>query len=147
LVTSGGGSGGGTNAFTTAFASYSPAGNTSISGSIVPSGNISLSGLSAAAHVLSSQEMPNHSHQYSIPIYRCPPGSARYIQDTTQYRYNLADAQDQATGGGRGHTHNVSGNANFSGSNSPFSGNGALSGKATQQFAVKYADFLVATKN
>jgi hypothetical protein len=111
---------GGTVAFTTAFASQTPAGSVSIN----------TSGLSAGATTLSTTQIPSHSHTSQrnqadfggVPVFaQGEPGA------TTINTGN--------TGGGGSHTHTVSGSAT-----------GSFTGTAID-LAVQYIDVIRATKN
>lgn len=96
-VVSGTASSGGSVAFTTAFASQTPA------------GSINTSGLSAGATTLSTSQIPSHTHDI---YYSTVAGNGRLgrasSDETLTYSTN-------ATGGGSSHTHTVSGSATFTG--------------------------------
>jgi hypothetical protein len=119
-VVTGTASTGGSVAFTTAFASQTPAGSVSIN----------TSGLSAGATTLSTTQIPSHSHTSQrnqadfggVPVFaQGEPGA------TTINTGN--------TGGGGSHTHTVSGSAT-----------GSFTGTAID-LAVQYIDVIRATKN
>ena len=118
-VVTGTASTGGSVAFTTAFASQTPAGSISIN----------TSGLSAGATTLSTTQMPSHNHntslfegagQASVPA----AGAAGFST------FNTGN-----TGGGGSHTHTVSGSAT-----------GTFTGTAIN-LAVQYVDVIRATRN
>jgi hypothetical protein len=118
-VVSGTASSGGSVAFTTAFASQTPA------------GSINVSGLSAGATTLSEAQIPAHAHIYS----------ARGLHDTSGGSVTAQGVGNPATttlstnntGGGGSHTHTVSGSATFTGT--------------AINLAVQYVDVIIATKD
>jgi len=111
---------GGTVAFTTAFASQTPAGSVSIS---------AVAG-SAGATTLTTPQIPSHSH--GVPAYVNPGGSAGF-SNAAYYNYSF-DRPTSSTGGDGSHTHPFS----FS------SGSGTFTGTAIN-LAVKYYDFIIAS--
>jgi hypothetical protein len=127
-VVSGSAGSGGATAFTSVFASRTPAG--SVSGSV--SGSNSGGGVNG--HTLSTHEMPSHSHQISFA------GT-----DGAQSRSRSGAAQtgtfDSAAAGGNGsHAHGFT-PPSWSGSFS-----GSFSGSA-MDFDVQYVDVIFASKN
>ena len=160
----GGGTTGGTTDFTTAFGSYTPGGSVSVSLSGLslsgastntvnqtPSGSVSLGGLSVGSTSIATSQMPSHSHQYQ----QRPPGGPGVVGQG-----NIGNNNTVATtgeGGSGGHNHSISGSGSFSGNNmshdhnvsGSVSGNASASftGSATTQFAVKYVNVILCTKN
>lgn len=115
---------GGSVAFTTAFASQTPAGSVSIN----------TSGLSAGATTLSTSQIPSHSHvqtaangEYSDGYFSSGPGSYFGSANTPLSTAN--------TGGGGSHTHSISGSAT-----------GSFTGTAIN-LAVQYVDVIRASKD
>ena len=117
-VVSGTASTGGSVAFTTAFASQTPAGSVSIN----------TSGLSAGATTLSTTQIPSHTHSYALINggNNCFPGA----NGTGSFAGTTG-----ATGGGGSHTHSISGSAT-----------GTFTGTAIN-LAVQYVDVIRASKN
>lgn len=97
-VVSGTASTGGSVAFTTAFASQTPA------------GSINTSGLSAGATTLNTTQIPSHTHSITAQQDGCANsnGFRGFTSNTSSFNTN-------ATGGGGSHTHTVSGSATFTG--------------------------------
>lgn len=117
-VVSGTASTGGSVAFTTAFASQTPAGSVSIN----------TSGLSAGATTLTTPQIPSHNHTAAtvgggINAGGSPGGPT------------AASGNTGNTGGGGSHTHSVSGSAT-----------GSFTGTAIN-LAVSYVDLIIASKN
>lgn len=118
LVNTAAGGSGGTVAFTTAFASQTPAGSVSISGG------------SVAATTLTTCQIPSHNHQTSGAIGgSCSP--ANFFLYTNSGSPNLNTA---ARGGGGSHTHTFT------------QPTGSFTGTAIN-LAVQYVDIMIATKN
>jgi hypothetical protein len=118
-VVSGSVSSGGTVAFTTAFASQTPAGSVSIN----------TSGLSAGATTLSTTQIPSHAHSLPPPQIGCggssiPTGGAGAFAGSTG-----------STGGGGSHNHSISGSAT-----------GTFTGTAID-LSVQYVDVIIASKD
>ena len=161
-VVSGNASSGGTTAFTSVFASRTPGGSVSVSGSnsggsianTTATGSVSgsNSGGGVSGHTLSTSEIPSHTHSY--------------FNNGSQYdnpynvggsRYQLYQAATTgATGGNGSHAHGFT-NPSWSGSisinahnhtvtNPSWSGSGSFSGTA-MDFAVQYVDLIIASKN
>jgi hypothetical protein len=119
-VVTGTASTGGSVAFTTAFASQTPAGSVSIN----------TSGLSAGATTLSTDQIPSHTHTIgNAGDGSESPLSARYGASPTA-TYNSG-----STGGGNSHSHSISGSAT-----------GSFTGTAIN-LAVQYIDVIRATKD
>ena len=115
---------GGSQNFTTAFASQTPTGSVTIS---------SVSG-SAGSTTLTTPQIPSHSHNV---IQSNGSGSgALSVNSTSSANLVFAQTPTTSTGGGGDHTHPFS----FS------SGSGTFSGNAIN-LAVKYYDFIIASKN
>jgi hypothetical protein len=119
---------GGTVAFTTAFASQTPAGSVAISGSV-------------DGTTLSSAQIPSHTHvtniEYMDPIQSHNHGSqgGYVMQGSNQYGGRSTDSgTNQYTGGGGSHSHTVSGVS------------GSFTGTAIN-LAVQYVDAIICTKN
>lgn len=120
-VVSGTASTGGSVAFTTAFASQTPA------------GSINTSGLSAGATTLSTTQIPSHNHTASMGNTNYGSGSVNTASNQGDTGSNPGTLTTSSTGGGSSHTHSVSGSATFSGT--------------AINLAVQYADVIIATKN
>ena len=118
-VVSGAASSGGSVAFTTAFASQTPAGSVTIT---------DVTG-SAGATTLSIAQMPSHTHGYDNQAGTGSGITPGGLKNAIQY-------QTSATGGGGSHDH-------------PFSftsGSGTFSGSAID-LAVQYVDLIIASKD
>ena len=110
-IVSGTGAGtGGSVAFTTAFASQTPA------------GSVNASGLSAAATTLTTSQVPAHAHQMSSGVGLTPTGAYSTFTSTnpasksaTQSNTGVQNLGTDNTGGGGSHTHTISGSATFTG--------------------------------
>ena len=121
---------GGNSAFTTAFASYTPAGNVSVSGSVSMSGNI-------GSTTLSTAQIPSHSH--AIPQFQ-PYGPYGFGITTEKFsnNNNVGSTRNTGSGGSHNHNHNLSGSLTVNSSN--FSG-------SAKDLAVQYVDTIIATKD
>jgi|688.fasta_scaffold01227_35 hypothetical protein len=162
-VVSGTASSGGTTAFTTVFASRTPAGTVSVSGSnsggsianatVTGSVSGSNSGGGVSNHTLSTSEMPSHQHGLSMIAPDVGGGDVvlRYSAGYTNTRL----ATD-FTGGSGSHGHGFT-NPSWSGSislnahshtftNPSWSGSASFSG-ASMDFAVQYVDLIIASKD
>jgi hypothetical protein len=127
VVSGSGGSTGGTTAFSTIFSSKTPAG--SISGGVTNS------------HTLTISQMPSHTHSITSNFILGTTDTTR--NNTNQIADRGANAGSSfynptytaaSTGGGAGHTHNISA--------------GALTFTGTpMNFAVQYADIIICTKD
>jgi hypothetical protein len=161
-VVSGTASSGGSVAFTTAFASQTPAGSVSVSvsaGSLsvsagtLATGNTTSTG-SVGSTTLSTSQIP--SHQHNLNYYSSTPTAAGFGYNASgNYGTQTADANriTQAAGGGGSHNHSLSMNAhNHSITGSPtLSGSPSItsstfSGSAIN-LAVQYVDVIIATKD
>jgi len=111
---------GGSVAFTTAFASQTPAGSVSVT---------SITG-TAGATTLTTSQIPSHDHTYTLGT------SSLGATDGATGSKSTTSATTGATGGSASHTHSFS----FS------SGSATFSGTAIN-LAVKYYDFIIATAN
>jgi hypothetical protein len=120
-VVSGTASSGGSVAFTTAFASQTPAGSVSISGG------------SVGATTLSTTEMPSHAHQYRSTANSAGNYGFSRLSNTNT-AYSSTNNIIEATGGGGSHSH---------GFTTP---TGTFSGTAIN-LAVEYVDVIIATKD
>lgn len=141
-----GGSTGGQQPFTTSFASYTPSGNVSVSGSTSTSGNISfnlsVNGNSGNTGLFSGTN-GSHQHDYQQRINGNIGGGKNGVG-------NQVPSATSSSGGGLGHSHSVSlpvtGSIYFNGGSSPISAGGSFSGTSTNQFAVRYVDLIACTK-
>lgn len=118
IVSGTGGGIGGSVAFTTAFASQTPAGSVSVN----------TSGLSAGATTLTTAQIPSHTHLIGSPADVDAPGGAWTAPG--QSRVSSGSA-----GGGGSHTHTISGTAT-----------GSFTGTAIN-LAVQYLDNIICTKS
>ena len=117
-VVSGTVSTGGTNPFTTAFASYTPAGTNAVT---------------IAGHALDLTEIPSHSHDINLFDSSSPDGSPRRVAATDDIYDSRGSTVSQSAGGGQEHTH-----ANST---------AVFTGTASSQFDVQYVDIIVASKS
>ncbi len=169
-VVSGSASSGGSNAFSNTFASKAitaNSGNTTAGGNVsvgntAAGGNISVAnantGGNVNSHTLSTNEMPSHSHSYSIYTHT-PRGERDGDAPTVRFvNNNLVGFNTGNTGGSGGHSHGFTGgahnhNANFSGSN--HNHNASFSGSAHNHsisvtnldMGVQYLDVIIASKD
>jgi len=119
---------GGNSAFTTAFASYTPAGNVSVSGSVSMSGNI-------GSTTLSTNQIPSHSHQMK----RTGPNNPQQeILGGALQSWKYVNTESTGGGGSHNHNHNLSGSLSVN--SSTFSG-------TAKDLAVQYVDTIIATKD
>jgi hypothetical protein len=126
LVAGTGGGTGGQNAFTSAFASYTPAGNVTLN-NVTVIGTISGSSLSIAQNA-------SHTHQYKKP---CGSGSSCIGPGPAGIPVGCDTPTDQS-GQNQQHTHNFS--------QGTVQAQGAFVGTATSQFIVKYFDLILCVK-
>lgn len=166
-VVSGAAGTGGTTAFSTVFASRTPAGSvsgtasgtsaaaTATNVSYTPTGNVSISGGSVDSHSLSIAELPAHDH---ITAFYSPGGSTTgWVVPASSTGASVSSTQ--ATGSTLGHTHpftppggSFTGNAatitqnSHSHTISSIAISASFSGTA-MDFAVKYVDVIMATKD
>ena len=120
-VVSGTAGSGGSVAFTTAFASQTPAGSLSIN----------TSGLSAGATTLSTTQIPSHTHTVPASGSGESTGSITGRSDPPVGN----NVTSSSTGGGGSHSHSISGSAT-----------GTFTGTAIN-LAVQYVDVIIATKD
>ena len=162
-VVSGAAGSGGSTAFTSVFASRTPSGSVSVSGSnsggsianttVTGSVSGSNSGGGVSNTTLSTAEMPSHSHRLSM----IPPDVGG---PDVPVRYGAGYSSDRlftdATGGSGAHGHGFT-NPSWSGSvsmnahshtftNPSWSGSASFSG-ASMDFAVQYVDLIIASRN
>ena len=175
-VVSGSVSSGGNQAFTSAFASRTPAGNVGSSGNSTASfsgsvsGNTGNSGASTSNvntggnvnnHTLSNNQMPSHSHSTSFrnhQNYGSNQGDGTRQGENANSTYNIGTNNSGGSGShshgfsGSGHSHNVNNHthsfsANFSGNTGNHTHNaGSFSGTA-MDFAVQYLDVIICSKD
>jgi hypothetical protein len=128
IVSGSGGGTGGTNSFTTAFTTYTPEGTNAPTFS-----GFSVSGSTNGAAVSVSQ-MGNHAHTYASP-----QAQSATAQGPGPLGVPVAcNTSTSGTGGNGQHFHSLGGS---------LSGNaGAYVGTSTNQFAVRYLDFLLCEK-
>ena len=142
-VVSGTVSSGGSSNFTTVFASRTPAGSVSVSGSIgntTTTGSVFVSG-TVGSTTLSTSQMPSHTHSYNSVSFGSGLASGSYVTGSGALTTG-------ATGGSGSHTHSFSGSGSFSANshNHTFSGSGSFTGTA-MDFAVAYVDVIFASKD
>ena len=169
-VVSGSAGSGGSNAFSNTFASRginANSGNATQGGKVsvansTAGGNVSVANASTGgnvnSHTLSTNEMPSHSHSYTL--YTHTPRGER-DGDAQQVRFVNNNQNSQNTGnagGSGGHSHGFTGgshnhNANFSGSahnhNATFTGsahNHSIS-VSNLDMGVQYLDVIIASKD
>ena len=126
-VVTGTASTGGSVAFTTAFASQTPAGtiSNSVSGS-------------TASHTLTTSQIPAHSHSLgqNSRVQVGPDNGVSYAGKSTSGFYATTTYSTENTGGGQGHSHG----AGTLAVSSTFSG-------TAMNLAVNYVDVIIATKD
>ena len=166
IVTSTGGGTGGSTGFSAAFASYTPSGSVSSSGSCTPQGSVNTSGLSVGGisisisgttgdTSLSTAQLASHTHDVKFTNLQALGGAN--INIPAPDSNGSVVTQSVSAGGNQGHNHSfsgsgsgsgsISGSASFSGSSTSVDVTSNFSGSNTSQFAVKYADFIVASAN
>ena len=141
-VVTGAASTGGSVAFTTAFASQTPAGTVSVS---VSAGTLAvgIGTLASSAVTLSTTQIPAHNHNQLYQLDRNINSTKDVRRSNTSE--NLVDSTSiQNTGGGGSHTHTLSGTPALSGS--PSITSSTFTGTAIN-LAVSYIDVIVATKD
>jgi len=165
-VVSGAAGSGGSTAFTSVFASRTPTGSVSVSGSnsggsianttVTGSVSGSNSGGGVSNTTLSTAEMPSHSHGTTTGTFLIDNGgggSQGFAGGGTQV---LVTPSTAATGGSGAHGHGFT-NPSWSGSvsmnahshtftNPSWSGSASFSG-ASMDFAVQYVDLIIASRN
>jgi hypothetical protein len=142
-VVSGTAASGGTVAFTTAFASQTPAG--SVSTSVAVSAGtlaVGVGTLAVGNTTLITSQIPSHTHTAGTTF-----GAASQGKGATQVRQtNSGGVATGATGGGDAHNHPLSGAPTLSGSPSVTSATSTFTGTAIN-LAVQYVDVIIATKD
>ena len=172
-VVSGSASSGGTTAFTSVFASRTPSGSVSVSGSnsngsianttVTGSVSGSNSGGSVSNTTLSTSQISAHNHGMQQNTYggsAAAGGSGTFANTWIGGSYagvvNLSDMYTTNTGGSGAHNHGFT-NPSWSGSvsmnahnhtftNPTWSGSASFSG-SSMDFAVQYVDLIIASKN
>lgn len=134
VVSGTGGGAGGSDAFTTTFTGSKTANATSVPLDVA---NLSVSGISAAAHTLSTPEIPSHSH--NTPNLDTD-AEADNRGPNSSSASGVSSGASGSTGGGGSHSHSLTGVS--------------LSGSITTNLSasvptmdLKYADSIVATKD
>lgn len=159
-VVSGTAGSGGTSAFTTAFASRTPAGSVSSSfssgsaASTTATGSISVSGGSVSATTLTTTQIPSHNHGYSTN-WGSNYNSGQTVNNGTSAASSgtgtLFTASIGSSGGGTSHTHGFTNpSASFTGTAHTHTVSGSVSSSfsgTAMDFAVQYVDVIIATKN
>jgi len=174
-IVSGSVSSGGNQAFTSAFASRTPAGSVGASGNSTASfsGSVSSNTGNAGAstssvstsgnvnnHTLSNSQMPSHSHSFTMRYqdyydnYHAPQRTSSGSSGSANQNTNNSGGSNAHSHGfsGSSHSHNVNNHfhsfsANFSGNTGNHTHNaGSFSGTA-MDFAVQYIDVIIATKD
>jgi X-X-X-Leu-X-X-Gly heptad repeat protein len=140
---------GGTAAFSTAFASKTPAGSVSVATSIgtlaVGIGTLTagIGTLTDGAVTLSTAQIPSHTHTITQATGLAGSGGA---YDRTP----IGSITSGATGGGGSHSHGISGSPSLSGTptltGAPSITSATFTGTAID-LAVQYVDVIIATKN
>jgi hypothetical protein len=141
-VVTGAASTGGSVAFTTAFASQTPAGTVSVS---VSAGTLAvgIGTLASSAVTLSTTQIPAHNHTQLYQLDRNINSTKDVRRSNTSENY-VDSTSIQNTGGGGSHTHTLSGTPALSGS--PSITSSTFTGTAIN-LAVSYIDVIVATKD
>ena len=153
-VVSGIASSGGTTAFTSVFASRTPAGsvststgNTTATGSVSTStGNTTDTG-TVGATTLATTQIPSHSHTMNAGV------NTGLTTGATQINVNSGNVASGSTGGGTSHTHSLTMTAHNHTATSTFTGtahnhtaSSSFTGTA-MDFAVQYVDVILASKD
>jgi hypothetical protein len=152
-VVSGTAGSGGSVAFTTAFASQTPAGTVSVGVSAgtlaVSAGTLAVSAgtLSAAATTLATSQIPAHQHVFRLEAQGTNNTTGNFNRGNGSLLYS--PLTDNAGGGGS-HSHSMSGSPALSGSpslsGSPTITSASFSGTAIN-LAVSYVDLIIASKD
>ena len=101
--------------------------------------------LSAAAHTLSTSQMPSHNHSSIGGAYAATTNSPN---PTGQYNNPNSNLNTGSTGGGGSHSHSMSGSvSNSSAFNSSSAGGAATSSTTPTAFAPQYIDVIICAKN
>jgi hypothetical protein len=137
IVTSAGGGSGGSSGFSAAFTSYTPNGSVSTAGLSVGGISISISGTTGGTS-LGVNDLASHFHTNSTV------GAGSGLQAGPDFTGSSPTGTTSFVGGNAAHSHSFFGSGSGSGS---ISGSAPFTGTATSQFAVKYADFIVASAN
>ena len=124
-VVSGTASSGGSSSFTSVFASRTPSGSVSVSGSN--------SGGSVSNHTLNTSRIPSHSH--SVPLYFYDASGPRNYFRGSYPTTGQGNRSTNSTGGGGSHNHGFT--------NPSWSGSASFSG-SSMDFAVQYVDLIIA---
>lgn len=146
-IVSGTAGSGGSMDFTTAFTSRTPTGTVSTPAGTVTNvaGSVTLSGVTIGNTTLSTTQIPAHAHDLT-GLYPYSPGSPGVSvgsgTDGSNTPYSSAN-----TGGGGSHTHSFSGSGSMSGGTGTFTGSAATFTGTAMNFAVKYVDAIVASKD
>ena len=97
--------------------------------------------LSAAAHTLSTAQMPSHNHNVGKI-------SAGYSSSASNYYSGNQHNPSSSTGGGGSHSHGMSGSvSNSAAYNSGSAGGGATGSAGPTAFAPQYVDVIICSKN
>ena len=134
VVSGTGGGAGGSDAFSSTFTSSKTADASSVP---LATSNLSVSGISAAAHTLSTPEIPSHNH--NTPSLNTD-GEAEIRQANSSSASGTGGGDSGSTGGGGSHSHSLTGVS--------------LSGSITTSLSasvpamdLKHADSIIATKD
>ena len=101
--------------------------------------------LSAAAHTLSTAQMPSHNHSITTSANQSGGSNNHPAQSTNN---PLASFNTNSTGGGGSHSHGMSGGvSNSSAYNSSSAGGDATSSTTPTAFAPKYIDVIICAKD
>jgi hypothetical protein len=110
--------------------------------------------LSAAAHTLSTAQMPSHSHglnvargQGSAVEYRVYWSSTSRISAGLTYNVNNQTQSTNSAGSGSSHSHGMSGSVTDHSGNSGSAGDGTTSSTTPTAFAPKYIDVIICAKD
>jgi hypothetical protein len=150
-IVSGAAGSGGTVDFTTAFASRTPTGTVSTTGSTTAAGTVSTTGSTTASGTVGSttltiDQIPSHTHTAAR-------NGGGYVDYDDGAGLSVGDGTSGATGGSQGHTHgftgssaSISATSTFSGSSASISATSTFTG-AEMDFAVKYTDVIIASRD
>lgn len=137
-VVSGTAGSGGSVAFTTAFASQTPAGTVSVSVGAGTLG-VGIGTLAVGSTTLSTAQMPSHSHTFPRTT-----GEGGSLGFTNSSFVTIQNYSTSSAGSGNSHNHGLTGSPTISGSPSVTSA--SFSGSAIN-LAVAYVDTIIATKD
>lgn len=143
-VVSGTAGSGGSVAFTTAFASQTPAGTVSVSVGAGTLG-VGIGTLAVGSTTLSTAQMPSHNHNSGSAGWpKSSDGTGQWVSGSGGFLNGSTTLTTTSAGGGGSHNHGLTGSPTISGSPSVTSA--SFTGSAIN-LAVAYVDTIIATKD